>query len=101
MLDSLLANSHGSVQRRRRKSLPATRKTSTSSDKTQKAKDEENEFLPDVEEGNEGRHDHGGAEEGTKIGERGVTSQGDTRRIFCKVGGGGGLPWRPSNPDHV
>ena len=66
LLNPLSANSHSSVKRRRRKSLPA-RRASISSDKGPIAKDEETETLPDVQEGNEGKQHYGGVDEGTEI----------------------------------
>ena len=61
----LLANSHGSVKRRRRKSVPG-RRASVSSDKGQ-VKDEDTVPLPDVEEGSEVKQSHNGVEEGVEI----------------------------------
>ena len=61
----LIANSHGSVKRRRRKSVPG-RRASVSSDKGQ-MKDEDTVPLPDVDEGNEVKQSFDGVEEGAKI----------------------------------
>lgn len=61
----LLANSHSSVKRRRRKSVPG-RRASVSSDKGQ-MKDEDTVPLPEVEEGNEVKQSQNGVEEGVKI----------------------------------
>lgn len=61
----LLANSHSSVKRRRRKSVPG-RRALVSSDKGQ-MKDEDTVPLPEVEEGNEVKQSQNGVEEGVKI----------------------------------
>lgn len=87
------ANSHVSVKRRRKKSVHATRRTSTSSDKSQMAKDEENEILVDVEEG---KRDHGGGEE-ESIGRSKSKSSGGVPRSRQSVVSS--LPHTPKGDD--
>lgn len=87
------ANSHVSVKRRRKKSVHATRRTSTSSDKSQMAKDEENEILVDVEEG---KCDHGGGEE-ESIGRSKSKSSGGVPRSRQSVVSS--LPHTPKGDD--
>lgn len=61
----LSANSHGSVKRRRRKSVPG-RRASVSSEKSQ-TRDDDTVLLPGVEEGNEAKQNNTGVEEGVEI----------------------------------
>lgn len=88
------ANSHGSVKRRRRKSVSG-RRASVSSDKGQ-MKDEDTVTLPDVEEGNEMKHSHDGVEEGSTGGSKSKSSGGVPRSRQSVVSS---LPRTPKGED--
>ncbi|KAL9965788.1 hypothetical protein ACROYT_G029635 [Oculina patagonica] len=87
------ATSHGSVKRRRRKSV-AGRRTSVSSDKAQ-TRDEDTELLPEVEEGHEAKQ-HFGGEEGSTGRSKSKSSGGVPRSRQSVVSS---LPRTPKGED--